>query len=79
MPKENLELFEYKIGKDYKVMIYYSGKLLLTYTKKKAASFLKKISKLNVQDQQMMMAKITGNFKRGNEKQAGNTFKNQIR
>jgi len=77
MPQENLELFSYKIGKDTKVMIYYSGRLLLTYSHKKGASFLKKIRGLDYKDQQMIMAKLTGNFKRGNEKNAKNIDKNQ--
>lgn len=77
MPVENLDLFSYKIGKDTKVMIYYDDRLLLTYSKKKAASFLKKIRGIDYKDQQMIMAKLTGNFKRGNERNAKNTDKNQ--
>lgn len=72
MPIENLDLFSYKIGKDNKVMFYYSGKLLLTYSGKKGESFLKKIEGLSKIDEQMIMAKLTGNFKRGNEKFAKN-------
>jgi len=77
MPEENLDLFSYKIGKDNKVLIYYSGKLVLTYSGKKGASFLKKIKGLSSKDQQMIIAKLTGNFKRGNEKLAKSKDKNQ--
>jgi len=76
LPKENLDLFKFKIGKDSKVLIYYNGKLLLTYSGKKGESFLKKISGLNIKDQQMVMAKLTGNFKRGNERVAKKKDKN---
>jgi len=77
MPEENLELFSHKIGKDSKVMIYYRSKLLLTYSGKKGESFMKKVKGLNIKDQQMVMAKLTGNFKRGNERTAKNKDKNQ--
>jgi len=39
----------------------------MTLKGKKAMSFLERVSKLNDTEQQLVMAKITGNFKRGNE------------
>jgi len=75
MPEENLDLFSYKIAKDAKVMIYYDGKLIFTYSGKKGANLLKKLTGLSDEDQQLFLAKLTGNFKRGNERVAKNKDK----
>lgn len=75
MPKENLALFSYYKSKDAKVMIYFGGKLVLTYSGNKGTNLLKKINSLSDEDQQLYLAKLTGNFKRGNEKVAKNKDK----
>lgn len=51
-----------------KVLISWRGKEVTVLKGSKAISFLARISGLDVREQQMAMAKITGNFKRGNEK-----------
>jgi len=77
MPVKKLNIFSYKITKETKAMIYYNSKLILVYSGKKGENFAKKIKNLSPENQQLMLAKITGNFKRGNEKFAKNTPKNQ--
>jgi len=62
------EIFAYRITKDNKVFISYEGKQVTTLSGKRATDFIAKISNLEGKDAQLVMAKITGNFKRGNEK-----------
>lgn len=63
------EAFDYRVSKDDKVFITYYGKEVMILTGKNSAKFLARINKAEtVEDEQMIMAKITGNFKRGNEK-----------
>jgi len=60
--------FSYRKGREEKVFIFWCGRSVRTLKGKKAMSFLERVSKLNDAEQQLVMAKITGNFKRGNEK-----------
>lgn len=62
------EPFSYKISKDKKVFIYWNDKQVTILRGKESERFLSKIEKANSKDKQLIMAKITGNFKRGNEK-----------
>ena len=62
------EVFTYKITKDKKVFISYEGKHVTTLSGKKAEDFIKRIQNTEGKDAQLIMAKVTGNFKRGNEK-----------
>ena len=59
--------FSYRKGREEKVFIFWYGRSIMTLKGKKAMSFLERVSKLNDTEQQLVMAKITGNFKRGNE------------
>jgi hypothetical protein len=61
--------FQYRIAKDQTVFIDYQGKLVKTLKGKEAERFLEKI-KAAEDDKtvQLHLAKITGNFKRGNER-----------
>ena len=67
------EIFTYQITKDQKVFISYEGKQVTTLSGKKAEDFIKKIQSAEGKDTQLIMAKVTGNFKRGNEKLFKNT------
>ncbi|MED1914705.1 hypothetical protein P4V64_05250 [Bacillus thuringiensis] len=61
--------FHYRIAKDQTVFIDYQGKLVKTLKGKEAERFLDKLH--TVEDDktvQLHIAKITGNFKRGNER-----------
>jgi len=62
------EVFSYRVTKDVKVFISYEGKVVTTLSGKKADEFTTKISGAEGKDAQLVMAKVTGNFKRGNEK-----------
>jgi len=62
------EVFSYRITKDQKVFISYHGKQVTTLSGKKAEAFISGIEGADGKDAQLIMAKATGNFKRGNEK-----------
>ena len=62
------EVFSYKINKDQKVFISYEGTPVTILNGKKAESFISKIKHAKGKESQLIMAKVTGNFKRGNER-----------
>jgi len=64
------EVFSYKMSKDKKVFICYEGKHVSTLSGTKAETFIEKIQHVEGKEAQLIMAKVTGNFKRGNEKLA---------
>ena len=62
------EVFSYRALKDGKVLIYWHEKQVTTLAGKAALKFLARIEGLDGKDAQLVMAKATGNFKRGNER-----------
>ena len=62
------EIFSYRINKDKKVFISYEGKQVTILSGSKAEKFITDIAEADGKDAQLIMAKVTGNFKRGNEK-----------
>jgi len=62
------EIFTYQINKEKKVFISWSGKLVKVLKGDDAQKFLSKILGLDDQGVQLVMAKVTGNFKRGTER-----------
>jgi len=62
------EIFTYRVTKDNKVFISYEGKQVTTLSGKNAENFISKIKNADGKKSQLIMAKVTGNFKRGNEK-----------
>jgi len=62
------EIFTYRVTKDNKVFISYEGRQVTTLSGKQAEGFIAKIGHAEGKDAQLIMAKVTGNFKRGNEK-----------
>lgn len=64
------EVFTYRVSKNEKVFIYWHNKQVKILSGKEARCFIKKIADLNQKETQLVMAKATGNFKRGNEKTA---------
>lgn len=61
--------FQYRINKDQTVFIEYEGKRVKILKGKEAEKFIKNVNAAeNVKAVQLIMAKITGNFKRGNER-----------
>lgn len=62
--------FAFNIFKNGNVQITHHGKLATTLRGNKAASFIENMSAAEFIDQQQLMARLTGNYKRGNEKSA---------
>lgn len=62
------EPFSYSVSKDNKVLIYWNGKQVTILKGKAREQFLARIKNMNGKEAQLVMAKITGNFKHGNEK-----------
>ncbi|WP_259415985.1 hypothetical protein [Bacillus toyonensis] len=62
-------MFHYRITKNNIVLIEYCGKQIMILKGNDAEKFLNKINHANNdKEQQLIMAKIIGNFKRGNER-----------
>jgi hypothetical protein len=66
------EVFTYRVTKNNTVFIDYNGRQVTTLKGKEAEKILNKIN----HEVQLILAKVTGNFKRGNEKDATKTKKN---
>ncbi len=62
------EPFDYQITKDKRVLLYYEGKLIKTLSGKNASKFISQIDGVDWKEEQLILAKATGNFKRGNER-----------
>ncbi|WP_438432691.1 hypothetical protein [Gorillibacterium sp. sgz500922] len=63
------EVFTYQTTKDNKVFIYWMGRKVTLLSGKASEKFLKAIEGKDHKETQLAMAKVTGNFKRGNEKE----------
>ena len=64
--------FSYKKTKDGKVFIFHEGKQIKVLKGKQAEKLLANLEHGDVLDVQLALAKITGNFKRGNERKGRN-------
>ncbi|MEY9979745.1 hypothetical protein [Lysinibacillus sp. RC79] len=64
------EPFSYQITKKGTVVIYYEGKQIKIVKDRDAERLIVRINEVedNITAVQLLLAKITGNFKRGNEK-----------
>jgi len=62
------EVFAYRTNKEGKVFISWHGKQVMILKGPNAKKFLAQIELLADHEAQIVMAKLTGNFKRGNEK-----------
>jgi hypothetical protein len=60
--------FSYKLVKDKKAIIYHKGKEVYTAVSKDYNKLQRVIAMDNAYELQLFLAKITGNFKRGNER-----------
>ena len=63
--------FSYRAHKDGTVRIAWGGRVVTTLAGKEAARFLSRVMGSDDTRAQLLMAKATGNFKRGNERQPG--------
>jgi len=62
------EPFTYRKTKSGNIFISWRGQQVMILKGAKAKSFSAKLARMNPADQQLALAKITGNFKRGNER-----------
>jgi hypothetical protein len=63
------EPFSYSVSKDKKVFICWHDKIVAILKEKDRDKFLARIENADTKEAQLIMAKVTGNFKHGNEKQ----------
>lgn len=63
--------YEYRAQKEGRVVISWYGRPVSTLTGQEAQKFLARIPGLGDHDAQLLMARLTGNFKRGNERRSG--------
>ncbi len=62
------EPFSYRVLKDNKIFISWYGKQVTILSGKQSEKFLSRMENAEGKDAQLIMAKVTGNFKHGNEK-----------
>ncbi|MFE1245037.1 hypothetical protein ACFW35_12970 [Fictibacillus sp. NPDC058756] len=63
------EVFTYRVTKNNMVFIDYHGKQVTTLKGEEAEKIIKRIEQAATDNEvQLILAKVTGNFKRGNEK-----------
>ncbi len=60
--------FTHRITKDGKVFIHWHGRQIMILKGKSADKFITSIERLDSQQAQLLMARVTGHFKHGNEK-----------
>lgn len=60
--------FSYREGGGNKVFISWRGRQVMVLKGESAMTFLQRVDGLDLAGQQVVMAKKTGNFKRGNER-----------
>ncbi len=63
-------VFDFHATKDGRVRISYHGRVVTTLSGREAERFLARSADATDQDLQLLMARATGNFKRGNERRA---------
>jgi hypothetical protein len=62
------DVFTYRITKDGKVLISWQGRVVTTLASSRADRFRERVEGLDSQGVQLLLARVTGNFKRGNER-----------
>jgi hypothetical protein len=74
MDRLDTEQFTYKKTKDDKLFVFWNGKQVRTYTGRKALELISEIESAETErDVQYALARVTGNFKRGNERSSDET------
>jgi hypothetical protein len=61
--------FDYQITKNNKMILFYENKKIMILGEKESRKIIQKMNNKSEFEIQMILAKATGNFKRGNEKQ----------
>lgn len=73
----NNQTFSWKKGKNNKLFICFNGKEVMVLKEQKAQKLLEELIDSSEEEEQYLLARITGNFKRGNEKLAKFNPKNR--
>ncbi|MGH3010440.1 MAG: hypothetical protein ACRDMY_01150 [Gaiellaceae bacterium] len=60
--------FAWQATKDGRVRLSWRGRVVTTLTGARAAQFLRAVEEADEDEAQLLMARATGNFKRGNER-----------
>lgn len=60
--------FSFRLTKDRKVFIHWNDKQVMVLKGEAAEKFLASITGADTHQEQLIMAKVTGHFKHGNEK-----------
>lgn len=69
------EPFDYQVFKDHKIQIYWENRPVLFLKGLKAEALIQQLEDADDMDVQLILAKVTGNFKRGNEKSSKKNIK----
>jgi len=69
--------FSYRVRKSGDVEVLHRGKLASTLRGRDATDFVAKAERGTASQAQMLMARVTGNYKRGNERVASQKSKNR--
>ena len=69
--------FTFRSRKNGDVDVLHRGRLAATLRGEDASSFLSEVSDSNSPDAQQLMARLTGNYKRGNERLASQHQRNR--
>lgn len=62
------EVFQHRITKDGRVLVSWRGRHVVTLKGSRASSFVEAARGLGGDELQLLLARVTGNFKRGNER-----------
>jgi hypothetical protein len=68
--------FSFRVAKSGDILIHRQNKLAATLRGANAISFITKVSRASFGEKQQLMARLTGNYKRGNERQSKEHPKN---
>lgn len=68
--------FSYRETKDKRIFLYWENRQIAILSGARAAKFLERAERLDESGKQLLMARVTGNFKRGNERQMKRSSKN---
>lgn len=62
------EPFDYMITKAGKIMIYFENRMIMTVSEKQSKKVINKLNSADDFNKQLILAKVTGHFKHGNER-----------
>jgi len=69
--------FTFVVKKDGSVVVHHRGRLAATLRGQSALEFIDEVDGADLDSQQQLMARLTGNYKRGNERTASNHPRNK--